>query len=179
MDIHIDISRIYFKINEVGDLFTGGNQLLISFHHRLVKVRMAHITSIDKEILMCTFLAGSLRLSYVSGDFHHRSIHLYIQQLLIKLFTENSHDTLAQRRYGKIEKFGIITIKREGNFRMNESDPFKFSKDIAQFGGISFQKLTPGRHIKEQILYREIASFRTGNSFLTLHCRARYHQLCP
>ena len=79
MDIHVNIGRIYIEIDKVGNLFTSGNQLFISLHNRLMKIRMTHITPVDKEILMCPFLTGSLRLGYVSGDFHHGSIDLYVQ----------------------------------------------------------------------------------------------------
>ena len=79
MDIHINISRVYFEIDKVRNLFAGRNQLLISLHHRPVEVRMAHIASVDKEVLMSAFLAGCLRFGDVAGDFHHGGIHLYIK----------------------------------------------------------------------------------------------------
>ena len=59
---------------------------------------------------------------------------------------------------------------------MHQSDTLKFGKDVAQFSGISLQKFTTGRHIKEQVLYREVTSFRTGYSLLALHLRTRNHQ---
>ncbi len=72
--------------------------------------RMAHITSVDEEILMGAFLTSRFRFGYISGDFHHSGIHIYIEQLLIELFTENSHNALAQWGYRAIEKLGIIAI---------------------------------------------------------------------
>ena len=72
-----------FTFNAVRCLI-GGVVLLpciaiLNIHDCLMKIRMAHITSVDKEILMGSFLTGSLRFGYVSGDFHHGSVHVYIQ----------------------------------------------------------------------------------------------------
>lgn len=91
-----------------------------------MKIRMPHISPVDKEILMGTFLAGCLRFGYVSGNLHHGSIHLDIQQLLIEFLTKNSHNALTQRRNRKIEKLGVIAVKGESYFGMNQSDTFKF-----------------------------------------------------
>ena len=149
MNIHINISRIDFKINEVRNLFADRNQLFVCIHYGFMKIRMPHISPVDKEILMGTFLAGCLRFGYVSGNLHHGSIHLDIQQLLIEFLTENSHNALTQRRNRKIEKLGVIAVKGESYFGMNQSDTFKFGKDITQFGGVCFQEFTTGRDVKE------------------------------
>ena len=98
---------------------------------------------------MGAFLTSRFRFGYISGDFHHSGIHIYIEQLLIELFTENSHNALAQWGYREIEKLGIIAIERESDFRMDKGDTFKLSKDITQFGRIRFQELTAGRHVEE------------------------------
>ena len=40
------------KIDEVRYLLAGRNQLVVCFHYRFVEVGMAHITAVDKEVLV-------------------------------------------------------------------------------------------------------------------------------
>lgn len=44
---------------------------------------------------------------------------------------------------------------------MYQGNTLKFGQNITELGGVSLQKLTPGRNIEKEILNRKIASFGT------------------
>ena len=69
MNIHIHIGRINIEIQEIRNLLTFGNQMIESLHDSLMKIRMAHVTPIDKEVL------GSILLSCRFG-FSHEALHI-------------------------------------------------------------------------------------------------------
>ena len=60
---------------------------------------------------------------------------------------------------------------------MYQGNTFKFGQNITELGGVSLQKLTPGRNIEKEILNRKIASFGTRHRFLTLHFGTRNDNL--
>ena len=111
MDIHIDVGRIDFKVNEIRNLFACGNQLFVSIHHCLMEIRMTHIAPVHKEILMGTFLTGCFGFGYITRNFHHCSVDFYTEQLLVKFLAKNRKNTLPQMTSGKIEQFGVIAIQ--------------------------------------------------------------------
>ena len=132
MNVHIYIGWINFKIDEVGYLLSGRNQLLISVHHRFVEIGVAHVTPVYKKVLVCAFLAGRLRLCNKTRNLYHRRIHIHRQQLLVQLFAEYGKNTLPQWHDRQVEQLRIIAIQIESDIRMHQSNTLKLRQDIAQ-----------------------------------------------
>ena len=110
MYIHINVSRINIKIDEIGNLFAGRNQLFISIHHRFMEVRMAHIAAVHKEILVGAFFTCRLRLGNKARHLHHSGVHIHRQQMLVQLLAEHRQNALAKRHYRQIEQLTVIAI---------------------------------------------------------------------
>ena len=56
MDVDVDVLRAHGEIEEIGHLLIGGNQSVECRDHRLVEVGMAHVATIDEEILRVALL---------------------------------------------------------------------------------------------------------------------------
>ena len=59
----------------------------------------------------------------------------------------------------------------ERNVGIHQRNPFKFRHNITQLCLIGFQELPAGRHVKKQVLHREITAPLTCHRFLLLHLR--------
>ena len=105
MNIHIYIMWIYLKENEIRHLFTLWNQTFVGCHHGFSKIRMLHISAIDKEVLVWHFLARRLWFADKARDIAHRGIDLYRQEVLINLFAKDINNTLLHTRARKVQKF--------------------------------------------------------------------------
>ena len=163
MDVNVYILGLHFQIDEIGHLLTYRNQTFKSTLHRLVEIRMLHITAIRKEELMGTLFLGRFRFPHKSCNLTNGSLHLNRKNILIKAFAKNINDTLAEIALTEIEHLYPIAMQGEMYLRIHEDDTFKSLKDIVEFRGIRLQELPPCRYIIEKILHREITSYRTGN----------------
>ena len=56
MDVDVDVLWAHGEIEEIGHLLIGGNQSVECRDHRLVEVWMAHVATIDEEILRVALL---------------------------------------------------------------------------------------------------------------------------
>ena len=130
MNIHVNISRFYFEIEEIRHLFTSRHQLFVGIHDSLMEIRMTHITTIHKEVLTCSFLARSLRTTNKARNTYHSCIHIHRKQFLIDFLTENTHNTLLQLNGGKVQHLRPIMVKGKGYIRINQSYTLKLCKDI-------------------------------------------------
>ena len=96
MDINVNISCRHGEIYEIRHLRSHGNHPLVGVHHRLIEIRVLHISSVDKEILLRPLLLSRLRLTHKSLDAAHGGFHLHRQQVVVKTLAENIHYSLAQ-----------------------------------------------------------------------------------
>jgi len=149
MNIDINICRINIKVNEVRHLFTSRNEIFVSIDHRLMKIRMPHVTPVHKKELTCPFFTCSFGLPDKAMYLYHTGFNIERQQILVQLLSEHSHNTLTQLDSRKIQHFRIIVMKRKRNLRVDQSDTLKFSQNITQLRLIRFQELTACRYIEE------------------------------
>ena len=168
MDVDINILRVYFEVEEIRNLFSQRNQTVEGRHHRLIEVRMLHISAIDEEELVNTLLAGSLRFTDETGNLAHGSLDIHRQQLMIESLAEDIQDALAQIGSTEIENLGLIAAQREVDLRIHQGDTLESSKDIIQLGRIRLQKLPSCGYIIEYIIDGEVTSHRTGAWLLLL-----------
>ena len=168
MNVDINILRVYFKVEEVRHLFSLRNQTVEGRHHRLIEVRMLHISAIDEEELVNTLLAGSLRLANETGNLTHGGFYIHRQQLMIEALAENIQDALPEIGSTEIENLRLIAAQREVDLRIHQGYTLKSGKDIIQLGRIRFQELPSCGYIIEYIIDGEDTSHRTGARFLFL-----------
>ena len=174
MDVHVDVLRIHLEIEEVRHLLSYRNQAVVSRHHRLVEIRMLHISAVHKEELMHSLLAGSLRFAGKSGNLAHGCLYIDGQEIMIELLAKHIQDTLAQIGSTKIEHFCAIAVQGKRNLRIHQGNALKSGKDVIELGRIRFQEFTAGRNIVEDIAHRKVGAHRTGTRFLTLIPGTRY-----
>ena len=94
MDIHVDISGRYLEIDKVRDLLTTRQQTFEGICDRLMEIRVTHITSINEEKLLCTFLLGAFRFADESRYLTDGCLHLHWEEILIESFAKHIDDTL-------------------------------------------------------------------------------------
>ena len=115
MDIHINILRVYIKIQKVRHLLTLRYQTVVSCHHSLIEIRMLHVSPIDKEELVNTFLSGRFRLTHKSRHLAHAGFYIHRQEFLIKTLAEDIENTLTQISGTQIEHLSTIAMQSKGD----------------------------------------------------------------
>ena len=136
MYVYIYIIRVDIKIQEIGNLFTLGNQAFISCHDSFIKIRMFHIPAIHKKELMSSFFTCSFRLPHEPRNFTHSRLNIHGQQVLVDSLAKNINDSLTSIACFHIHQFRIVTMQSKANFRINQYDSLKSSQDIIKFRGI-------------------------------------------
>ena len=76
MDVDIDRCRVDFEIDEVVGLLVGANELFVAMEDSFVEIRMAHVASVDEEVLQRASLTGVFGEPYEACDFSERSFGL-------------------------------------------------------------------------------------------------------
>ena len=56
MNVHVDAGRVYLKVQEEGYLLPFGNEAFVGHLNGFGKIRVAHVTPVDKQELMGIFL---------------------------------------------------------------------------------------------------------------------------
>ena len=130
MDVDIDVVGIDIKVQKIRHLFALWNQSVVSSHHRLIEIRMLHISSVHEEKLMGSFLACSFRLSHKTGNLTHGGFYVDRQEVLIDTLSKYIDDALSEITCLQIKQFCIVAVKRKGNLRIDQYDAFKCSQDI-------------------------------------------------
>ena len=137
---------------------------------------MPHVSPVDEEEVVARFLTGCLRLAHKARDVAERRLHLYRQQLLGVLPSIDIGNTLAQAGRLEVLQFCPIMMEDEVDVRIDQHDTLKGLEDIAEFGGVGLEELTPSRDIIEQIVHLETAAQGSGCWFLSHHLRGCYLQ---
>ena len=177
MDIDVNRLGVDIKNQEIIRLCIIGNQLVVAGVHRLVKIRMTHVTAVDKEILHGTALAGILGLANETANLDERRLHSKRDELLVNGVAKHRHNALPERATCQLIERVSIVDEGELNTIVNQCQFLKLLDDIAQLHLIAFQELAPSRDIKEQILYHEIAAHRTHIGLLRLALRGIDNEL--
>ena len=166
MDIHVDIRRIDFKIDKIRHLLAHRDKTLEGSGNSLIEIWMAHITAVDKEILMHSFLLCRLGFAHITGDFTHRGVYVYRQQVLVYPLAEDVDNALAQIAGTEIEQLGVVAVQGKGDLRIYECDALESGDDIVQLGCVRLQELPAGGNVEEKVFHLEVAARRTGTRFL-------------
>ena len=90
MDIYIYRVGIHVKRHKIIWLHIGRKNILIAAHYSLVEERMAHIATIDKEILQCIALAGSSGEPHKAVETHYRRVGRHRDKLRLGLLPKRS-----------------------------------------------------------------------------------------
>ena len=116
MDIDVDPFGVDRKEEEIGGETGIGNQLLISFQHRLAQVLVAEIASVDEEVLLGIALFGRRRTPHEPVDANDRRVGRNLQQIGFDMATHHVDDPPGQRSrlqtvYGNII---VVQLERHG-----------------------------------------------------------------
>ena len=182
MDVHINFSGVHFEIEEIGHLHVAGDNLAESLRHCLGEIGVAHVASVDEEVLVGALLACRLRLAHKSPDTHHGSGHIHIEQLAIELPTEDIEYPGAQTGCRKFGQRIPVVGKREGHRRIDQCNAFKFLHDVAELRLVALEKLAASRHIEKDVTHQEIGTHwaragRLGRELGAINKNFRAHLL--
>ena len=137
MHIHIDGLCVNVEINEIIRIVGRLYQLTVCDHYSFMKIRMAHIATIHKKILIGYFL-GKFRSANKTGDGQQTCFGFNGQQLLIHFLpvrpNEDMFNSCFQGCCGQIHHLSIIVIQEETDIRMNEYYAVKFIADMGHLG---------------------------------------------
>jgi len=178
MDIHVDVLGRDVEIEEERHLLALRDQPFKSLHHRFGKIRMAHVSAVDKEILMSAFLLCRLRLAHKAMDATERCLNLHGQEILIESVAEDVDDTLSQSAGPQVEQFRVVAVKPEDDIGIDEDDALEGRQDIVQLGVVGLEELTSGGHVEEEILHHEVRPLGTGTRLLPRHLSTGDGEMC-
>ena len=137
MDIHVDVSCRYGEIYEIRHLCSHGYHTFVGIHNRLVEIRVLHISSVDKEILLCTLLFGRFRLTNKPLDRAHRSFHLHWQKVMVETLSKYVHDTLPQCTCPKRHHLLTIAMHSESYIGIDQCYTFEGGHYVVKFSGVA------------------------------------------
>ena len=136
MYVHINVTGSHSEVKEIRNLFALRNHSLESRHDCLVEIRVLHVTVVDEEELMGTFLTRRLRFSHKACYLTHRSVYIDRQQILIQPLAKDVDDTLANVGGTKIHQLGSITLQGKCDLRINQDDALEGCKNVVQLGRV-------------------------------------------
>ena len=136
MYVHINVTGSHCEVKEIRYLFALRNHSLESRHDCLVEIRVLHVTVVDEEELMGTFLTRRLRFSHKACYLTHRSVYIDRQQILIQPLAKDVDDTLANVGGTKIHQLGSIALQGKSDLRINQDDALEGCKNVVQLGRV-------------------------------------------
>ena len=157
MYVHINVFGVHFKIDEVRHLFALRRQSFEGLHHGLVEIRVFHVATVHKEILVCTFLACRFGLTHKAMYLTNRRFYVEREQVLTDAFAENVYYTLFKNHRRQVEHLGSVAAKRKGDVGIYKGYALEGGDDVVEFCGIGFEKLAPGRDVIKEIFDNEVA----------------------
>ena len=101
-----------------------------------MKIGVLHVSPVDKEILVATFLLCALRRTNKSFYGAQGCLSLYWHQLLIDALAEDIADALMGIGGLEMQHLHTIAVEREGDVRINQCYAFKCLNDIVHLCGI-------------------------------------------
>ena len=110
MNIYVYILSRHIEVEEVWHLLSLWYQSIESSDNSLMKIRMFHITIVDKEILMRCFLTCRLWFTNKAMDMTKARINIYRQKILIETLTKNLHNTLTIATSTKTKQLCPVTM---------------------------------------------------------------------
>ena len=126
MDIDIHTIGRYFEINKIIGLHIGAYEVLIARHHRLMEIGMAHIATVDKEVLACIASACALRQAYVSRNLAYGYGSLDRYDVVLNITAEQGTYALLERLTRQLVFECIVVYQGEGYISIHQGQAFEF-----------------------------------------------------
>ncbi len=164
MDVYIYRLGGDLKTYEVLWLLVGGDKLLVALHHRLVEVWMAHVATVDHEILQCAAASGVFGARHKPVYLYKRRIRHYRYELSVERFAEEVDDALFECRFEQLVHDYVIVAELKFDTGIDQRQALELTQDVGHLHMVAFQEFASGRRIEEQSLYRHR---RAGSC----HCR--------
>jgi hypothetical protein len=149
MDIDVDGRRIHLDIQEIGGDGRFGNEFLKGLFHGVVKVWMADIPAIAKEILFAPRFPCCFRFTDISNHGYKFRFGFYGEEFLVDLVAKKMDDPLPEIPFGELENRLIIVKQGKFDIRVYQSHPLKFFEYMPEFHVVRFQEITPGGYVIE------------------------------
>ena len=174
MNIHINAARINIEINKIVGRHIVGYQFVESLHHRLMEIRVAHVTAIYKKILI-GIAHGGFGRAHVARNIDERGVGFERQQLpaeVIGFVAENMSNPLPVVRLWEVVNLGIVVYKCKMEIGIDQCNTDKFGDDVAQLRFVRFKKLTSGRYIEKKVFDKKTGATRAVVRLLTFDVRS-------
>jgi len=172
MDIDVDPFGVDRKEEEIGGETGIGNQLFISFQHRLAQVLVAEIASVDEEVLLGIALFGRRRTPHEPVDTNDRRVGRNLQQIGFDMATHHVDDPPGQRSRLQTVYGNIIVVQLERHGGIAQRHALEFGLDLFRRRGALLQKPPSRRYVVKQVAHVELRSRGTHHRLLALELAA-------
>ena len=177
VDINIDSLGCDVEIDEIGGSLVSKKHSLIGGHHRLMKIRVLHVSAVDEEILGQT-LTCCFRLTHKTEDIHHLSVGLHIHQLSAEHLSRRTLKDLLYalliRPGSEVKKHLIIAHESEMDRRINQHYPIEVLQQVPELCLVGLEEASARRHVEEEVLHFYVRTFRALCGLLSYHIAPRY-----
>ena len=98
-----------------------------------MEVRVTHVASIDKEVLLATF-GGVLRFAHKATYGYQLCISMDVQQLcsvVVRAFPKNGLNTQFLSRSRQVEQYLVVVHKQELHFGIDEHYMIELRQQVA------------------------------------------------
>ena len=152
VDIHVHGIGIDLEIKHVRRRNSLRDKILISLHHRLVKIWAFEESSINEKILVAESLLCRIGTAHETIEFQDRGVGMDIHDLIGQARSQDILDSELQRLCRAQDKdiFSVVN-QSECNVFTGQGDSCEFRDDVLELHIVGFEEFPPCRYVVKEI----------------------------
>jgi len=166
MNVDVDGLWLDGELEEVVGLFVVGDELVVTGEHGFMEIGMAHIASVDEEVLEVVAFACVFGFGDEAGDFDDGSGDVEGHELLLDAVAEKCCDALQEGGGGEFVQYAAVMGEGEGDVVVDQSEAFKLFDDIAELYGVAFKESPSCGYVEKEVFYHEVGADGACDAFL-------------
>ena len=155
VDVDVDARRVDVEVEEIARVVPFGDQPLESGEDSAGQIGTLDETAVDEQELLASLGTGILGFVDETADLDDVGVFLDRDQLVVGIGLEDGNDPSAQSRGGELVYQGVVAVQFESQFGVGKGHTDEFVRDAGKFDRVGLEKVSPGRDVEKQILYRQ------------------------
>ena len=155
VDVDVDARRVDVEVEEIARVVPFGDQPLESGEDSTGQIGTLDETAVDEQELLASLGTGVLGFVDKTADPDDVGVFLDRDQLVVGIGLEDGNDPSAQSRRGELVYQGVVAVQLESQFGVGKGHTDEFVRDAGKFDRVGLEKVSPGRDVEKQILYRQ------------------------
>ena len=165
MDVDVDGARIEREEQHIGRLALAMQELGIGLAHRVRNHAVAHVASVDEQVLRIGARPGGVRRAREAGERHAPGAGLHSDARFGEFASEQRRGALRQRLAAHMAARAAVVLDREADRRVRERDAAEDLVAVAELRLLALQELAPRRGVEIEVLHRHRGAGDTRGRF--------------